>query len=238
VAHVFVDGPLADELVISGADGHHLARVRRLRTDEEVTAADGAGRWRAYRIAEVARTRLVLVAHDGERQEPTLTPPLAVAFALTKGTKPETVVAHLTELGVDRIVPVHARRSVVRWQGARAQDALARLGRVARESAMQSRRARLPTIEAPATVADLVGEPGLVVAERAGRPAAALPEPGPVGWLVAVGPEGGFDPDEQLVLAGAPRLGVGPHVLRAETAAVAAAAALSGLRVGKDHHAG
>jgi len=229
-AHVIVDSPLTDALVITGDDGHHLQRVRRLRVGEAVTAADGDGRWRPYRVDEVGGGRLALGATAGPRAEPASLWPLAVAFALTKGAKPEIVVARLTELGVDRVLPVLGARSVARWSADRAETALARLRRVAREAAQQSRRARLPRIEPLRPLATLVGEPGLVVGERGGPGAGELDAPGASGWLAVVGPEGGFDPDELAAFEGSPRVGVGPHILRAETAAVAVAAALAGLR--------
>ena len=73
-------------------------------------------------------------------------PALTVAFAPTKGERPEWVVQKLTELGIDRIVPLVSERSVVRWSGARGQGAVERLRRVAREAAGQCRRVWLPEI--------------------------------------------------------------------------------------------
>jgi len=235
-AHLIVDGALDDDLIVEGRDGHHLERVRRLRTEERVTVADGFGTWRPYVVADTARGRLTLTSSGAARREPRLEPALSVAFALTKGEKPEVVVARLTELGVDRIVPVEAARSVVSWRGDRADAAVARLARVAREASMQCRRARVPHIE-PMRLSVLAGRPGLVIADRVGVDAGRLPPPGPDGWLLVVGPEGGLDPDELDRLVG-PRLAVGPHVLRAETAAIAAAAALTGQRAPAGHHGG
>jgi 16S rRNA (uracil1498-N3)-methyltransferase len=229
-AHAIVDGPLADRLTIDGPDGHHLQRVRRLRAGETVTVADGTGQWRSYEVAAVGAGSLDLAATADARTEPVAAPPLAVAFALTKGAKPETVVAHLTELGVDRILPVAARRSVTRWEGDRAESAIERLRRVAREAAQQSRRARLPIVEPLRPVLELVGAPGLVVGDRRGVPVDRLDAPGPGGWLALVGPEGGLDDDELAALHDAPRLAVGSHVLRAETAALSVAAVLAGAR--------
>jgi 16S rRNA (uracil1498-N3)-methyltransferase len=140
------------------------------------------------------------------------------------------VVHQLVELGVDRVMPVMLTRSVVRWEGARLDRALDRLRRVAREAAMQSRRARLPEVLAPEPLAELATRPGLVVADPGGVPAAALPEPPEGAWVVLVGPEGGLDPAERHEIGAVPRLRVGPHVLRAVTAPVAAAAALAGFR--------
>ena len=127
---------------------------------------------------------------------------------------------------------------MVRWDPDRDPRPLERLRRVARESALQSRRARLLAVDAPVPLTSLAGHPGLVVADRHGTPAGALPEPGDGGWLLVVGPEGGLDPAELATLRDPPRLAVGPHVLRAETAAVAGAAALTGRRVSTNDHPG
>jgi len=230
-AHTFV-GELADRVEVGGDDGHHLARVRRVEVGEAITAADGTGAWRAYEVDDVRRGSVSLRATDALRREPVLVPPLCVAFALTKGQKPETVVRQLSELGVDVLTPVLAERSVVRVRGDRARDVTERLGRVAREAACQSRRARIAQVEAPRALSDVIAlaGTGLVVADRGGpvtdRPLEARRE----GWTLVVGPEGGFGAAELASLAAAPRVGVGPHVLRAETAAVAAAALLTDRR--------
>jgi 16S rRNA (uracil1498-N3)-methyltransferase len=226
VAHVLVDR-LESALTIDGDDGHHLARARRLRVGEAVTAGDGHGRWRPYAVAEVSRGALTLAATGETRREPDLVPQLAIAFALTKGVKPETVVRQLTELGVDAVLPVVAERSVARPHAGRGSS-LDRLRRAAREAAMQSRRARLPDVAAPAPLLELLRRPGLVVAERAGAP--GVPEAGGAGWTVLVGPEGGFSGPEHEALRSTPRLALGAHVLRADTAAVAAAAVLAPFR--------
>lgn len=229
VAHVLLD-ELPDTAHVTGDDGRHLARVRRLRTGERVTAADGRGTWRPYEITRVEAAELVLAAAGEPRLEPVLKPDLTVAFALTKGSKPDVVVRQLTELGVDRIVPFRSRRSVAARGTDRLEVAQDRLHRVAREAAMQCRRARVPEIEALQGLQSLAGRPGLVVADRAGDPPEALATPDGTGWTLLVGPEGGFEDAEIRELGPVARLAVGPHVLRAETAAVAAAAALSGSR--------
>jgi 16S rRNA (uracil1498-N3)-methyltransferase len=212
--------------------------VRRLRAGETVTAADGHGRWRAYRVVASDRGEVVLRATTGLQHEPALAPCLVVACALTKGERPELVVQKLTELAVDRILFVEAARSVVRWDDTRADHAMTRLERVAREAGAQSRRARIPVVEGPVSMHEIAGHPGLVVAAIDGGDAAglALPAggPAPLGeWLVAVGPEGGFDAKELRGFGDAPRLALGPHVLRADTAAIAAAAALLARRTPK-----
>ena len=148
-------------------------------------------------------------------------PEIAIAFALTKGDKPELVVQKLTELGVDRIVPFFAERSVVRWDDERAQRNLDRLRRVAREAAMQSRRVTLPAITDVASVAS-IGAQGFVRADRGGVPLSLACA------SVAIGPEGGWSDDECRSWPGSVSLAA--TVLRAETAAIAAAAVLTAQR--------
>jgi len=224
-AHAFVDA-LDDAVEISGAEGHHLQRVRRLGVGEQMTLADGAGTWRRYEIESVAPGQLRLGARGDRVVEPEILPRVALAVALTKAGALETVVARCTELGVAGFIPIRTRRCVVRWTPAQAERAIARLRVTAREAAAQSRRARLPEIcevSDLATVGDLAG---VVVADPAGEPVRALVPPRlrvpPAGgWIVVVGPEGGLDPGELEGLRQAPRVTLGPHVLRAETAPIA-----------------
>ena len=232
-AHVLVASAaeLTDTLDIGGEDGHHLARVLRLQAGETVTVADGSGAWRPYRVAEVRSGGTVrLEATGGSDEEPVSDPRLAVAFALTKGDKPDLVVQKLTELGVDRILPVVAERSVSRPSGDRATAVVERWRRVVREAARQCRRATLPGVEDVAPLDKLAGHPALVVAERGGAAAAALGPPPGTELLVVVGPEGGLTDEEVKRLGPWARLDLGPHILRAETAALAAAAVLKSAR--------
>jgi 16S rRNA (uracil1498-N3)-methyltransferase len=235
VAHAFASA-LDDDVRLDGPSGHHLSRVRRLRSGELVTLADGNGTWRPY-IVSVVRPGAVELHADGEPVvEPRLEPLLAVAFALTKAGKPELAVQKLTELGVDRIVPLQSRRSVPRWGTDRADAAADRLQRIAVEAAAQSRRARLPEVDTPRPLADLQGLPGLVVADPAGDDVGRVPDPSDGEWMLVIGPEGGLDPDEIAILGAAARLRIGPHVLRAETAAIAGAAVLTTRRAtARDH---
>jgi 16S rRNA (uracil1498-N3)-methyltransferase len=229
-AQVFVEDPAHP--LVGEEDEHHLSRVLRLRPGEEVVASDGAGRWVRTRWAGGAELGLLRdgtgVGGDGSLQfEEQVGPALTVAFAPTKGERPEWVVQKLTELGIDRIVPLVSERSVVRWQGRRGQATTARLRRVAREAAAQCRRVWLPELSETVRFAELaaLGGPGeVVLAQLSGdRPTLA-------GRVVAVGPEGGWSTEE--LASGLPTVGFGLSVLRAETAAVTAGALLASLRTG------
>jgi 16S rRNA (uracil1498-N3)-methyltransferase len=233
-AHAFVSA-LDDHVTLEGSLGHHLARVRRLRSGEVVTLADSQGRWRPYTVVVARGDAVRLDARGDAVTEPHLEPGLAVAFALTKGAKRELTVQKLTELGVDRIVPLQSRRSVPRWGADRATAAVERLRRVAVESAAQSRRARLPQVEPLKPLADVEDHPGLVLADRDGDDAESVPPPQDGEWMLVVGPEGGLGPDEAAALGPSARLRVARHVLRAETAAIAGAALLTTRRaIGDD----
>jgi 16S rRNA (uracil1498-N3)-methyltransferase len=228
-AHVYVDR-LDDTVTVGGDDGHHLQRARRVRPGETITAADGYGRWRVYVVVAADSGTVGLRATSALAHEPHLHPELTVAFSLTKGEKPELAVQKLTELGVDRIVVVEAARSVVRWDDAKATVAMQRLQRVARDAGAQSRRAHVPVVDGPVAPFELLEHRDLVVAAVDGVGADALADPVGGEWVVAVGPEGGFDDAELAAFGATPRLAVGPFVLRAETAAIAAAAALASRR--------
>ena len=200
-------------------DAHHLTRVLRLRDGAPLVLSDGAGRWRPGRLAgrrPVPEGDVVVEARPA--------PVLSVGFALTKGARPELAVQKLTELGVDRIVPFVAARSVARWDGDRGGRHVERLRKVAREAVMQSRRPFSPEVADVVPFAALAGTAGTAVADRGGAPPSLLFP------TVLVGPEGGWDAEERA--AGLPAVGLGPTVLRAETAAIAAGWALVALRSG------
>ena len=152
-------------------------------------------------------------------------PEVTVAFAVVKGQRPEWAVQKLTEMGVDRIVPLVTARSVVRWPAGESASQLARLRRVAREAAVQSRRVWLPAVDAVVWFEAMATEPGVGLAHPGGGPP-SLDRP-----LILVGPEGGWT-DEELAAAGPGLVGLGPSVLRTETAAVVAGALLCALRAG------
>lgn len=219
---VFVDDPALP--VLDEADTHHLTAVLRLRDGEMVVAGDGAGRWAPCRMRIGPRPGATLERVGAVETTEAAAPTLTVAFAPVKGDRPEWVVQKLTELGVDRIVPILTARSVVRWQGERGTKAVERLRRVAREGAAQSRRAWLPEVAAVsslASLADLTGVPTTMASPGGSPPDLSRP-------VVAVGPEGGWDPAE--LEAGFETVGLGSTILRAETAAIAAGTLLCALR--------
>jgi len=229
---VFVADPAAP--VVDHADLRHLLDVLRLRQGELVIASDGAGRWVPCRIGSSAPAKGsrgadpggILVPDGPTVVDRSPVPEVTVAFAPTKGDRPEWVAQKLTELGVDRIVPLRTSRSVVRWEDDRAVKAVERLRRIVREAAGQCRRARLPVVTDVCRLEEVAALAGSTVTlADAGGAAPGLDRP-----VLAVGPEGGWDAGERDGFG--PTVGLGATVLRAETAAVMAGALLCALRSG------
>ncbi len=216
-AHVFVDD--LDAPVLDDVDAHHLVRVLRLGAGETVTVSDGAGGWRVCTHRGGGALEPVAVTM---REDPR-SPELAVGFVVMKGDRPEGVVQKLTELGIDRIVPLYSSRSVVRWDATRVGKNMDRLRRVAREAAMQSRQVWLPVVEDVVEFGAAVQRSGVAVAEPGGdRLDLSTP-------FVIVGPEGGLTEDE-LSRAPSQVALVREGILRADTAAVTAGVLLATLR--------
>lgn len=229
--------PHDDQFELTGDEGRHAARVRRLTVGEPLLVGDGRGALLDCVVAAVRPDGLRLNVIT-RRTVPRPDPRLVVVQALPKGERAELAVESVTELGVDEIIPWAAARSIVRWHGARGDKALDRWRRTAREAAKQSRRAWLPDVapvaDTSAVRALLSRGRALVLHETATTPvaAAALPSTGEV--LVVVGPEGGITDAElaAFAAAGATAVRLGDAVLRTSTAGAAALAALS-LRLGR-----
>jgi 16S rRNA (uracil1498-N3)-methyltransferase len=232
--HVPPERLAAGPLVLEGDDHHYLFRVRRLARGDEVLLFDGAGREATARVDQVTPERAHLTV-DAPRAQPAAAALLRVLLPLLKGERMDWAIEKLTELGVAEIVPVRAARCVVTLAPDRAAARVARWEALARAAARQSGRAALPRIGAPCELPAALADPGLglVLWEQA-RGAAlrdALPAERPARVTVLVGPEGGLAAEEVdlAVAAGFVAVGLGDHIVRAETAAIAAAAIVAHL---------
>jgi 16S rRNA (uracil1498-N3)-methyltransferase len=219
-------------VTVDGDEAHHAVAVRRLRVGESVVLTDGYG-VSVVGVVDATGKRTFTVTVASRVVVPRPEPGITVVQALPKGDRGELAVEVLTEVGVGRIVPWAAARSVAVWKGERAEKSLARWRSTAREAAKQARRSWFPEVDPlalTAEVAALVAASSLTVVlhEEAAHPLAAVPVPeaGPI--VVVVGPEGGLTEDEvaALVDAGAVSVRLGSEVLRTSTAGVVAVGAL------------
>jgi 16S rRNA (uracil1498-N3)-methyltransferase len=220
------------EVGVDGDEAHHAVAVRRLRVGESVVLTDGAGTSVVGSVTATGKRAFAVTVSSVERT-PEPAPAVVVVQALPKGDRGELAVEVLTEIGVARIVPWAASRSVAVWKGDRADKALARWRATAREAAKQSRRSWLPEVTRLASTDDvvaLVADAGLalVLHEGASAPLTTVEVPSAGRIVVVVGPEGGLSDDEVAAFtnAGAVAVRLGAEVLRTSTAGVAAVAAL------------
>jgi 16S rRNA (uracil1498-N3)-methyltransferase len=223
---------VGDEVEVSGDEAHHAVAVRRLRVGESIVLTDGRGTAATARVASTGKRVFAASVTEVSTTSPA-EPEVVVVQALPKGERGELAVEVLTEVGVARIVPWAAARSVAVWKGERAAKSLAKWRSTAREAAKQSRRSWFPDVTELAGTADLAAlvagaDLAVVLHEDASVPLATLDVPATGRVVVVVGPEGGLTDDEvaALVAAGATSVRLGAEVLRTSTAGVAAVAAL------------
>ena len=230
-------------------ESRHLSRVLRLRSGDTVLAADGTGREYTVRLETVGEqaTGTVLGVAAGASESPVQ---ITLVQSVPKGDKMEAIVRAATELGVAHVVPVLTARTVVALEAGRWRDRARRWQRIAAEAAKQCGRAVIPTVSAPRPLADFLapdepaelqlclwegaattGEPGPGADWASGQTlAASLPPSLPSGARIRllVGPEGGLSRDEveSAQARGFTIVGVGPRILRTETAGPAIIAVL------------
>lgn len=223
---------------LSGAEAHHASAVRRVRPGERVTIGDGAGVWLEGEVLD-ASAKSVTVSVTSRRDTSAPARQMTLVQALAKGDRDELAVQAATELGVDRIVPWQAERSVSRWDGEKARKGRARWQTIVREAAKQAHRSWLPHVDDVATsgaVSDLLGKDALllVLDPTADESLSTVDLEEAEQIALLVGPEGGISPRElEIFREGGGRIvRLGNTVLRTSTAGPAAIALLSA-RIGR-----
>jgi len=231
--HLAPDAIRGDRVTFDGAAAHHLGRVLRAAVGDLVQAVDARGDLLSVRLTGIAARRAegLIVGRTTLDTESPLQ--LTLAQAIPKGDKMEHIIRMTTELGVTRVIPLMTARTVVRLEPARWGSRIGRWQRVAREAAQQSGRAAVPEIAPPREIGAWRPDDrdGLLICfweeERRGL-ATRLPAGPCPRATVVVGPEGGLTAEEVRGLADAGALvaGLGPRLLRTETAGAVAVALL------------
>jgi 16S rRNA (uracil1498-N3)-methyltransferase len=226
---LFVRQPLGDGVAVELDAGQatYLGNVMRLGVGAELLVFDDiSGEWLA-RIADAGKKRMTLTVERQTRAAESV-PDVWLAFAPVKRAQTDWLVEKATELGVARLMPVMTQRTVAE------RVKLERLETIAIEATEQCGRTRVPQITEPIHLRRFVEEldPGrhfYFADESGGDPLATSFEEGPA--VILVGPEGGFTEDERAFVrsSGAFAVSLGPRILRAETAALAALSAYMAL---------
>lgn len=225
---LYVDAPSltsGQEIAITGPQAHYLRGVLRASVGEAIEVFNGRDGAFAAQITALTKTTAQLTI-KGQSAEQEVLPKLALAFAIVKKERVQMIVEKATELGAARILPIITART----QGqAVKQLKMEKLRSYIIEAAEQCGRTALAAIEEPQPLASflpsITAPDHLLYADemRAGQQA---PWPQPTAWTtILVGPEGGFTSDERATLGGhsaAHPITLGPRILRAETAALAA----------------
>lgn len=215
------------EILTLRAEEARHARVRRLGVGDAVALFDGAGHSYVARLESLSRdsaqVRIVEAMPEGDGESALQ---LTLAIAALKSDRFEWVIEKATELGVTRIQPFTSVHTLARPSGDRQK----RWAQIALAAAKQSGRSLAPSIEAPIDFAAVLSLPAaarlLFAEDGSGVSLASLTFDAPPSLLAIVGAEGGFSSDELAAArtAGCHLVGLGPRIVRAETAAVIAAA--------------
>jgi len=224
--HFFVTPECVHDGVVelTGDEAHHAGRVLRVREGESITVADGTGRVVEAVVRSVGKT--VEGEVTSERTVAMPAPKITLFQAVMKGDKMDAVIEKAVEVGVLRIVPFIAERTIVRWDESKARKAADRWSAIARSASKQCRAPLLSKVEhVVASTDDLKTTADLGIALHEGaeqRLRDVLPGTPPDEVALVVGPEGGLSTREAegLTSRGFVPAGLGPRILRSETAGI------------------
>jgi len=234
----YMDAPLraGSTVTLPEEAAHHAVHVLRLETGEAVALFNGRGGEYAARVASMQKLRIsldVLQHRAVERESPLQT---TLLQGVSSSDKMDFTVRKAVELGVSAIHPLLATRSVARPKGDRADNRRAHWQKVAVSACEQCGRNRVPEVHPLVAVAAGLktlpeGSSRILLSPRSDLPLSKAVE-GRSAFVIAAGPEAGFAAEEEAAFAqaGFTPVKLGPRILRTETAALAALAALSALR--------
>ena len=229
-----------DKATITGEDVHHITTVMRAKVGDELLLVCDAQVTYLVAILTMSKTEVTVQIMAEKRENVELPIAVTIAHGITKGDKFDLVVQKGTECGAGTFLPVAMKRSVAKIDPAKAAKKVERWQKISLEAARQAHRQHVPAVMTPVDIKDLVAmtkdydmclfayegfdeasRKGLATAVNQLKPGARL--------LVLVGPEGGIDQTEvaHLTSAGFLSIGLGPRILRTETAPIYILSALS-----------
>jgi 16S rRNA (uracil1498-N3)-methyltransferase len=230
-----------DQINISGDDHHHIVRVMRMKSGDEIICVMPDGKSAICQIAKITDENVVANVVKWEEGSSELPVHVVIASGLPKGDKLELIIQKGTELGAYEFVPFTASRSVVKWDGKKAAKKIERWQKIAKEAAEQSHRSWVPTVTEPVSVKELINLSGefkhkLIAYEEEAREGESSVLASTLAklsagdkLLIVFGPEGGLTSAEVSLLKehGFVSCGLGPRILRTETAPLYALSAVS-----------
>lgn len=228
-------------ITIKGDDVHHISKVMRMTPGATILCVSESGKTAVTKIQEITNETVSGTVIEWIDEKKELPLKVAIASGLPKGDKLEYIVQKGTELGAHEFIPFIASRSIVKWDEKKSSKKIERLQKIAKEAAEQSHRVVIPTVCAPYKIRELIS-----YAQKFDHKIVAYEEDAKAGEsstlakiftlanagesiVFVFGPEGGFTPDEieQLKDHGFISCGLGPRILRTETAPMYALAAVS-----------
>jgi len=230
-----------NQVTISGDDVHHISRVMRSKPGDHIICNDNNGKAAVCSILEITDNQVLVAVEEWLEQEVELPVEVTIAQGLPKGDKFDLILQKGTELGAFSFIPYQAERSIVVWNDKKMVKKQQRFEKIVKEASEQSHRRRIPAIQAPVDLKELL-EIGkeydykLFAYEEEAKKTSfqsfsdVLKQINKgMRLLICIGPEGGFSEKEVEILKENDFKAVrfGPRILRTETAALYALASIS-----------
>ncbi len=237
----FIEDFDQENALITGDDLHHIVRVMRMEIGDKLICCDRLGKQAMAQITEITNDSVLLTVVEWIENDSELPIYVSIASGLPKGDKLEYVIQKGTELGANEFVPFIAARSIVKWDEKKGAKKVERWGKIAKEAAEQSHRAKLPDVYKPHSLSELIERSKnysyKVIAyeeeARRGEKSVLARILGEMSkgesLLVVIGPEGGLTEKEvdKLQSQGFVTCSFGPRILRTETAPLYVLSAVS-----------
>ncbi|MBP2241680.1 16S rRNA (uracil1498-N3)-methyltransferase [Cytobacillus eiseniae] len=229
----FVNQPSIDNrFTITNEDVHHIIRVMRMKEGDQIICVDSSNQSAICRIAEITDEQVIAEVVQWMEASSELPVGITIVSGLPKGDKLELIIQKGTELGAFQFIPFISARSVVKWDEKKAAKKIERWQKIAKEAAEQSHRTIIPKVSSPLNIKSLIQKSEsfdykLIAYEDEAKQGEAsvltqtLAEmKNGQSLLFVFGPEGGLTEQEVSSLKenGFKACGLGPRILRTETA--------------------